>query len=105
MSTVKVTTTLPTSWKEFEVGEWCQTFLSEKIVACIQFERVRSMFSWNESIHSEEEWRITLTSTIDSVTKLVNLVEENHPYDVPQITWHAVNTGKLYGDWVKEEIE
>ena len=104
MSVIKVVTTLPITMKEFEVGEWAHALLSEKVVACIQIEKIRSMFSWEAKINSEEEWRVTLTTKLDLVHQIIQAVQTTHPYEVPQIVWHAVNTDQNYGNRINEVI-
>ncbi len=104
MSVVKVITTLPISWKEFEVGEWAHTFLSEKNVACIQIDRIRSMYQWNGAINSEEEWRLSFTTDHTSIPVLIQTIESSHPYEIPQITWTSVESNEKYSVWVKEAI-
>ena len=97
MSVIKVVTTLPISMKEFEVGEWAHALLSEKIVGCIQIDKIKSMFTWEQKINSEEEWRITLTTKLSLIHQVIQAIHATHPYDVPQIVWHAVNN-----NWINE---
>ena len=104
MSVIKVVTTLPISMKEFEVGEWAHALLSEKVVACIQIEKITSMFSWEAKINSEEEWRVTLTTKLDLIHQIVLAIKTAHPYEVPQIVWHAVNSDQNYNNWINEVI-
>lgn len=102
MSVIKVVTTLPSSMEEFEVGEWSYALLSEKLVGCIQIEKIKSMFSWEGKINSEEEWRITLTTNLILIDQIIEAIHATHPYDVPQIVWHAVNTNQDYKNWINE---
>ncbi|MBA45202.1 MAG: cytochrome C biogenesis protein [Euryarchaeota archaeon] len=102
MAVVKLVTTLPISWKEFEVGDWANTLLSGKNVACIQIEKIKSMYSWQNSISSEEEWRLTMTTTSELINQLIATIESIHPYEIPQIVWHAVNSENSYSNWIKE---
>ncbi|MDP6856762.1 MAG: divalent cation tolerance protein CutA [Candidatus Thalassarchaeaceae archaeon] len=104
MSVVKVTTTLPISWKEFEVGEWAHNFLSEKKVACIQIDRIRSIYQWNQTINSEEEWRLSFTTDSALMPNLIQNIESLHPYDTPQITWNSIDSNEKYSAWVKESV-
>jgi len=105
MSVVKVSTTLPISWKEFEVGEWAHAFLTEGIVACVQIDKIRSMYYWEGQANTEEEWRISITTDISVITQLIQSIESVHPYDTPQIIWSAVNSNENYSKWVKEAIK
>ncbi|MBJ60643.1 MAG: divalent-cation tolerance protein CutA [Euryarchaeota archaeon] len=102
MSVIKVVTTLPNSLKEFEVGEWSYALLSEKIVGCIQIEKIKSIFSWEGKINSVEEWKMTLTTKLSLIDQIIEAIHATHPYDVPQIVWHTVNTSQNYEDWINE---
>ena len=102
MSVIKVVTTLPSSMEEFEVGEWSYALLSETLVGCIQIEKIKSMFVWEGKINSEEEWKVTLTTNLSLIDQIVEAIHATHPYDVPQIVWHAVNTNQDYKNWINE---
>jgi len=102
MSVVKVVTTLPISWKEFEVGEWAHALLSEKIAACIQIDKIKSMYPWEGTINSEEEWKLSITTRLDLINQLIRSIQATHPYEIPQIVWHAVNADENYSNWIKE---
>tara|TARA_B100001113_G_scaffold150842_1_gene123687 strand:+ start:713 stop:1036 length:324 start_codon:yes stop_codon:yes gene_type:complete len=102
MPPVKVVTTLPISWKEFEVGEWAYSLLSANKVACIQIDKIRSMYLWQNNVNSEEEWRLSMTTTQKSSTELINRIKTNHPYEIPQIVWHSVNADEEYHNWINE---
>ena len=88
--------------KEFEVGEWSYALLSEKIVGCIQIEKIKSIFSWEGKINSVEEWKMTLTTKLSLIDQIIEAIHATHPYDVPQIVWHTVNTSQNYEDWINE---
>ena len=60
------------------------------------------MFSWEVKINSEEEWRITLTTNLTLIDEIIEAIHATHPYDVPQIVWHAVNTNQDYKNWINE---
>tara|TARA_B100000925_G_C22010228_1_gene475908 strand:- start:4213 stop:4497 length:285 start_codon:yes stop_codon:yes gene_type:complete len=88
--------------EEFEVGEWSYALLSKKLVGCIQIEKIKSMFPWEGKINSEEEWKITLTTDLSLIDQVIEAIHATHPYDVPQIVWHAVNTNQDYKNWINE---
>jgi len=102
MAIVKMVTTLPGDWKEFEVGEWGHTLVENLVVACIQIERIRSMYRWDGEVNSEDEWRLTMTTTTEKAPILSKLIQEKSPYDIPQVTWAAIDASGEYSTWTKE---
>lgn len=105
MTTVKMVTTLPGDWKEFEVGDWAHTHIESSLAACIQIERIRSIYKWEGEVTSEEEWRLTMTTTHEKAPTLANSIEKSSPYDVPQIIWNTVNASEAYSAWVQGAIK
>ena len=91
MTVVKMVTALPGDWKEFEVGEWAHTHIENLLAACIQIEKIRSMYRWDGEVNSEEEWRLTFTTTLEKAPTLAKSIEKLSPYDVPQVIWNKAN--------------
>mgnify|MGYP001281319418 FL=1 len=105
MAVVKMVTTLPGDWKEFEVGEWAHVHIENLLAACIQIERIRSMYRWDGMVNSEEEWRLTLTTTHEKASILAKSIEKSSPYDVPQIIWNTVDASEAYSSWTEGAIK
>ena len=105
MTVVKMVTTLPGAWKEFEVGEWAHTHIENLLTACIQIERIRSMYRWDGEVTSDEEWRLTFTTTSEKASNLARSIEKTSPYDVPQVIWNIVNASEGYSSWIEEVTE
>ncbi len=102
MAVVKMVTTLPGDWKEFEVGEWAHTLVENLVVACIQIDRIRSMYRWDGEVTSEDEWRLMMTTTTEKAPILAKLIEKESPYDTPQVTWTTVDASDSYSTWTEE---
>lgn len=105
MTVVKMVTTLPGAWKEFEVGEWAYGHIENLLAACIQIERIRSMYRWDGEVSSDEEWRLTFTTTSSKAPLLAKSIEKTSPYDVPQVIWNNVDASEGYSTWTEEAIE
>ena len=95
-----VKTTLPGSWREFEVGSFAQS-LVESGAACVQHHKVSSTYKWEGKIQSENEWNLQIKVSERNMQVVVNLIEKTHPYDVPQILIHELNSNQEYFDWVE----
>ena len=65
--------------------------------------RGRSVYRWEEEIKSESEWLIQLKTTQSKVKKLIQKIKSEHPYDVPEILFWAVESTDEYSNWVQGE--
>ena len=94
-----VQTTLPGSWIEAEVGAFAQTML-ESGAGCVQHSLTRSTYKWAGKIESSSEWKIQLKVSNSKIENLLISLQNNHPYDTPQIIHWPANSSKDYADWL-----
>ena len=97
-----IQTTLPSSWREFEVGSFAQS-LVESGAACVQHHKVSSTYKWEGKIQSENEWSLQIKVSQYNKQAITDLIHKSHPYDVPQIIAIEVNASEEYSDWVKSQ--
>ncbi len=97
-----IKTTLPGTWREFEVTSFAQTLI-EAGAACIHHHKVSSTYKWGGKIQSENEWSLQIKVSQSGKQAVVNLIEETHPYDTPQIIYLEVNSSKEYSEWVDSQ--
>ena len=97
-----VKTTLPGSWREFEVGSFAQS-LVESGAACVQHHKVSSTYKWEGKIQSENEWSLQIKVSQYDKQAIIDLIHKSHPYDVPQIITLEVNASEEYSKWVEEQ--
>jgi periplasmic divalent cation tolerance protein len=98
-----VQTSLSGDLNDAEVGMWAQLIIDSKLSACVQVNRGRSIYRWREEITSESEWLIQLKTTKSKIKKLIHKIKSEHPYDVPEILYWAVESTDEYSNWVKGE--
>ena len=98
-----VKTTLSKDLNDAEVGFWAQSIIDSNLAACVQINESRSVYRWGEEITSESEWSIQLKTTKSKVKKLIQKIKLEHPYDVPEILFWAVESTNEYSNWVKGE--
>ena len=98
-----VQTTLSGDLNDAEVGMWAQSMIDSKLSSCVQVNRGRSVYRWEEEIKSEEEWLIQLKTTKSKVKKLIHNIKSEHHYDVPEILFWAVESTDEYSNWVQGE--
>ena len=98
-----VQTTLSGDLNDAEIGMWAQSMIDSKLSSCVQVNRGRSVYRWEEEIKSESEWLIQLKTTQSKVKKLIQKIKSEHPYDVPEILFLAVESSDEYSNWVQGE--
>ena len=96
-----VQTSLPGEWIEAEVGIWSADLVEGGLAACVQRDRITSVYSWEGLTESTEEWRVEIKTSQSKKDRLIEEILDNHPYEIPQIVaWEAISTPG-YSDWVQ----
>ncbi|HJL54929.1 MAG: divalent cation tolerance protein CutA [Candidatus Thalassarchaeaceae archaeon] len=96
-----VQTTLPGDWLEPHVGAWSATLVEGGLAACVQRNRVTSVYSWEGATQSAEEWRVQIKTSEAKKDDLMGAILSEHPYQTPQIAiWEAESTDD-YAGWVE----
>jgi len=91
-----------------EIARMLATKLLEaRLVACVNvFTGVESIYRWKGGIEMETETLMVLKTSADHREAIVDLVEREHPYDVPECIFTEVVFGNLpYLQWVHEETQ
>ena len=96
-----VQTTLPGEWIEPLVGQRCSNLVESGLAACVQRNKVTSVYRWEGSIESSEEWRVQVKTSSSSKDDLIEAMLKEHPYDNPQIAAWEADSSDEYADWVE----
>ncbi|MFN3982975.1 MAG: divalent-cation tolerance protein CutA [Caldilinea sp.] len=81
--------------------------VGERLAACAQvLGPISSTYHWNDAIESAEEWLILIKSRRDLFNELSGLIQQVHPYDVPEILAVPVVEGaRSYLDWMRGNLK
>ena len=72
-----------------------------KIVACVNFSKISSIYSWDGKIENNSEYIAIFKTTLKNKNLLKKKIKESHPYDVPEIAEISPNSiNKPYLDWL-----
>ena len=79
------------------------TLLVEKqLAACVNLiPGVESIFGWKGRISKEQEVLAVFKTTGDRLEELERLMEEHHPYDLPELLILPVGGSESYLNWVR----
>lgn len=94
-----IKTTLPITMREFEVTSFAQS-LVEAGAACVQHHQISSTYKWEGKIEHEKEWGLSIKVSINNLDSVKQVINDLHPYDVPQIIVQSAEANSDYEDWV-----
>ncbi len=98
MKGVIVLSTFPS---EESAAEVANKVVSAKICACVNFAKVRSVYSWKGKIEDQGEYIAFFKTTIQSAKKLKAEIARLHPYEVPEIVELKISdVAKPYLTWL-----
>ena len=97
-----IKTTLPFSWREFEVVSLAQDLL-ENGAACVEHHKITSTYKWDESVQSDNEWSLEIKVSNTNKVPVLEKLKLLHPYEVPQIICSEVTANDSYLQWVKSQ--
>ena len=79
--------------------------LEKRLVACVQIREIESHYVWNGEVCNDSEVLIWLKTEERLYSQVEDLLNNIHPYDVPEIICVPVdNVSKGYAEWVHSSI-
>ncbi|MDC0638939.1 divalent-cation tolerance protein CutA [Nitrosopumilus sp.] len=77
--------------------------VKNKTIACVNISKIDSVYSWNGKIQNSQEYIVIFKTVTKNKIKLKKIIEETHPYDVPEIAEIDVTSiNKSYLNWLIE---
>ncbi|MEM7559160.1 MAG: divalent-cation tolerance protein CutA, partial [Planctomycetota bacterium] len=99
---VELTTTVET---REQAESLAKKMVEMHLAACIQLMPIQSIYRWQGEVCESEEIRCTMKSSKQMQYKLVAAIQENHPYDVPEIlVVEVADAGPDYEAWLLEQL-
>jgi periplasmic divalent cation tolerance protein len=87
------------------------TSIADKVVrnrlcACVNFTKVRSIYSWQGKIEDQQEFIALFKTTAKSAKRLKAEITRLHPYKVPEIVELKMeDVSRLYLSWLAESTD
>lgn len=90
---------------ETAVHTLADTIIENRLAACAQISGpLKSIYWWNNQKEQAVEWTCSFKTTMDIYPKLKEMIQELHPYDVPEIILTPILDGNQeYLNWVGSE--
>ena len=74
--------------------------LGDKLIPCITFKDVESLFWWGGKINQSKEVQLIIKCKEANINKVCNKISEFHSYEVPEIIYFPVSANNDYHHWV-----
>ena len=78
--------------------------IKEKLAACVSIKEIFSVYEWDDDIQETKEFEITIKSKLEFKDYLVEFLNKNSTYDIPQIIYKTYHAEMKYYDWLKKTI-
>ena len=78
--------------------------IQNKLAACVSIKQIFSTYKWDDDIEETKEFEITIKSKPEFKDCLIDFVNKNSTYDVPQIIYKKYHAEINYYDWLNKTI-
>ena len=80
-----------------------ETLLQQKLAACIQEVSIGSHYSWKNELCHDNEWLLLIKTKWDKYDQIVEVINNLHSYDVPEIVSINIEEGSIsFLNWIRE---
>lgn len=96
-----------TTAKAEDAGKIATQLVERKLAACVQIvEPITSVYRWQGKIESEQEILLLIKSTQDLIPDIAELLDEIHPYEVPELIATLIIGGSTsYLSWLEDSVQ
>ena len=78
--------------------------VKNKLAACVSIKELFSIYEWGNNIEETKEFEITIKSKPEFKENLIDFLNKNSTYEVPQIIYKKFHTEMKYYDWLDKTI-
>ena len=75
-----------------------------KLAACVSVKEIFSIYNWDNDIEENKEFEIIIKSKLEFKDCLIEFLNKNSTYDVPQIIYKKYHAEMKYYDWLNKTI-
>lgn len=97
---------LATAASKAEAEAIASALIEAKLAACVSFTPIQSMYTWQGTVHQEEEWQLVIKSELALFDAIAAKVKAVHSYEVPEIIALPILAGAdTYLQWISEQVK
>lgn len=97
---------LVTASSQMEATSIAEALIKAKLAACVSVMPIRSLYTWKDEIHNEEEWQLVIKTDLNQFAQLETKIRSVHSYEVPEIIAMPIVQGShSYLQWMTEQLD
>lgn len=79
--------------------------VTRRLAACVNLlPAIQSVYRWEGRVEQASELQLLIKTTTDRIDAVTALIQQEHPYDLPEILAIAPSAGlPAYLDWIRAE--
>lgn len=91
---------------EAEAKKLTRFLVEEKLVACVNYFPVDSVYRWKGNIEEAKEVAMIAKTRAELVDRVIEQVKQLHSYEVPcVVSWNIDMGNPDYLEWIRESTE
>jgi periplasmic divalent cation tolerance protein len=91
---------------EGESEKLAQTLFEEKLAACVQIQKIKSHYWWNEKIECADKYLLIMKTKANLFSEISELICKNHSCETPEIVQIPITDGsQKYLEWIKSVVK
>ena len=85
--------------------QMAKLLIQNKLAACVSIKQIFSIYNWDDDIEETKEFEITIKSKLEFKDYLIEFLNKNSTYEVPQIIYKKYHVEMKYFDWIKKTFD
>ncbi len=86
-----------------EARSLARRLVENRLAACVQMHDIQSVYLWKENVSQDPEVLLLIKTACDKYTALEAFIDQNHPYEVPELVRLPIDGGlPAYLSWIRE---
>lgn len=77
--------------------------VSDRLAACVNLYPIHSVYTWEGKVEQAAEWQLVIKTDLALFTKIADLLDMLHPYEVPEMLALPIQQGSApYLAWMAD---
>jgi len=90
--------------QEEQAQEMASKLIELKLAACVQLKRLQSHYNWQGEYCCSNEFELSAKTLPHLQESVQNYLQQNHPYELPQIISSRAECSQQYFDWLEQSL-
>lgn len=102
----KIRIILTSTSSEENAKEIAKSLVESGLAACVQISAPGvSIYRWEDAIQQEQEYYLSIKTTVKASADVVTWLEQHHPYETSEIVCLKGNSSTAYMQWLRESVQ